>query len=90
MRFFQNLTNWVENSEKSDFSLNQVQIFTNIISTNNYMWICISKIAKTISLSTQTEVEIFQKVNSCKTIHNHCRTHQKFAQFVTLHNTTQK
>ena len=30
------------------------------------MWICISKIAKTISFSTQTEVEIFQKLIPAK------------------------
>ena len=59
MRFFQKIgkitvisiilikkpNNWVENSEKSDFSLELVRIFA-IISTNNYMWIHISKIAK--------------------------------------------
>ena len=81
--------NWVENSEKSDFSLKQVRIFTNIISTNNYMWIHISKIAKTIIFSTQTDVETFHKLFFCKTIHNYCRKHRKFAKFVILHNRTQ-
>ena len=54
------------------------------------MWIHISKIAKTIIFSTQTDVENFLKLFFAKTIHNYCRKHQKFAQFTTLHNTTQK
>ena len=29
------------------------------------------------------------QVNFCKTIHNYCRKHQKFAKFACLHNTTQ-
>ena len=53
------------------------------------MWIYISKIAKTIIFSTQTEVEIFHKLFFCKTIHNYCRKHRKFAKFVILHNRTQ-
>ena len=53
--------NWVENSEKSDFSLELVGIFA-IISTNNYMWIHISKIAKTAIFSTQTKVETIHKL----------------------------
>ena len=53
------------------------------------MWIHISKIAKTIIFSTQTEVEIFHKVNFCKTIHNYCRKHRKFAKFIILHKRTQ-
>ena len=54
------------------------------------MWIHISKVAKTIIFSTQTDVEDFIKLFFAKTIHNYCRTHRKFAQFATLHNTTQK
>ena len=53
------------------------------------MWIYISAIAKTIIFSTQTEVEIFHKLFFCKTIHNYCRKHQKFAKFVILHNRIQ-
>ena len=53
------------------------------------MWIHISKIAKTIIFSTQTEVETFHKLFFCKTIHNYCRKHRKFAKFVILHNRTQ-
>ena len=53
------------------------------------MWIHISKIAKTIIFFTQTEVETFHKLFSCKTIHNYCRKHRKFAKFVILHNRTQ-
>ena len=53
------------------------------------MWIYISKIAKTIIFSTQTEVETFHKLFFCKTIHNYCRKHRKFAKFVILHNRMQ-
>ena len=53
------------------------------------MWIYISTIARTIILSTQTEVDIFHKLFFCKAIHNYCRKHQKFAKFVILHNRTQ-
>ena len=53
------------------------------------MWIYISKIAKTIIFSTQTEVEIFHKSIFCKNIHNYCRKHRKFAKFIILHNRTQ-
>ena len=74
---------------KLDFSLKQVQIFAKIISTNNYMWIYISKIAKTIVFSTQTEVETFHKLFFCKTIHNYCRKHRKFTKFIILHNRMQ-
>ena len=49
------------------------------------MWIYISAIAKTIIFSTQTEVEIFHNLFFCKTIHNYCRKHRKFAKFVILH-----
>ena len=54
------------------------------------MWIYISKIAKTIIFSTQTEVEILYKLFFCKTIHNYCRKHRKFAKFVILHNRMHK
>ena len=53
------------------------------------MWINISKIAKTIIFSTQTEVEIFHKLIFCKNIHNYCRKHHKFAKFIILHNRAQ-
>ena len=53
------------------------------------MWIYISAITKTIIFSTQTEVEIFHKLFFCKTIHNYCRNHRKFAKFVILHNRIQ-
>ena len=53
------------------------------------MWIHISKIAKTIIFSTQTDVENFHKLFFCKTIHNYCRKHGKFAKFVILHNRMQ-
>ena len=53
------------------------------------MWIYISEIAKTIIFSTQTKVETFHKQFFCKTIHNYCRKHQKFAKFVILHNRIQ-
>ena len=53
------------------------------------MWIYISKIAKTIIFSTQTEVEIFHKLIFCKNIHNYCRKHRKFAKFIILNNRTQ-
>ena len=49
------------------------------------MWIHISKIAKTIIFSTQTDVEDFIKLFFAKTIHNYCRTHRKFAQFMQLY-----
>ena len=63
--------------------------FSQIISTNNCMWIDISAIAKTIISSTQTEVEIFHKLFFCKTIHNYCRKHWKFAKVIILHNRIQ-
>ena len=53
------------------------------------MWIHSNKIAKTIIFSTQTEVETLHKLFSCKTIHNYCRKHRKFAKFIILHNRTQ-
>ena len=53
------------------------------------MWIHISKIAKTIIFSTQTDVETFHKLFFCKAIHNYCRKHQKFTKFIILHNRTQ-
>ena len=53
------------------------------------MWIHISKIAKTIIVSRQTDVENFLTLFFAKTIHNYCRTHRKFAKIATLHNTTQ-
>ena len=53
------------------------------------MWIHISKIAKTIIFPTQTDVETFHKLFFCKTIHNFCRKHQKFAKLVILHNRRQ-
>ena len=53
------------------------------------MWIYISKIAKTVIFSTQTEVETFHRLFFCKTIHNYCKNHRKFAKFVILHNRMQ-
>ena len=73
---------------KIGFSPNKYE-FSQIISTNNCMWIDISTIAKTIIFSTQTEVEIFHKLFFHKTIHNYCRKHRKFAKFVILHNRIQ-
>ena len=80
--------NWVENSEKSDFSLELVGIFA-IISTNNYMWIHISKIAKNSYLFHTNKGGNRSQVNFTKTIHNYCRKHRKSAKFVILHNRTQ-
>ena len=53
------------------------------------MWIHISKSAKTTIFSTQTGVETFHKLFACKTIHNYCRKHRKFAKSVILHNRMQ-
>ena len=53
------------------------------------MWIYISKIAKTIIFSTQTEVKIFHKLFFYKTIQNYCRKHRKLTKFVILYNRTQ-
>ena len=53
------------------------------------MWIHISKIAKTIIFSTQKDVETFHKLFFCKTIHNYCRKHRKFAKLIILHNRMQ-
>ena len=50
------------NSEKSDFSLKTSTNFHKSYFYKNYMWIHISKIAKTTIFSTQREVEIFHKL----------------------------
>ena len=79
MRFFQkigkfalfsieltpNLTIWVENSEKLDFSVNKYE-YSDIVSTNNYMWVHISAIAKTIVFPQKIEVEILHKLYPTK------------------------
>ena len=65
IKFTPKLTIWVENSEKLDFSVKQVRIF--IVSTNNYMWIHISTVAKTIVFPHRIEVEILHKLYPAKT-----------------------
>ena len=59
------------------------------IPTNNYMWIYISTIAKTIIFSTQTEVEIFHKLFSAKPSTIIVENTEKFAKFIILHNRVQ-
>ena len=53
------------------------------------MWIHISKIAKTIIFSTQTEVEIFHKLFFAKPSTITVEKHRKLAKFVILHNRMQ-
>ena len=63
--------------------------FSHITSTNNFIWVHISTIAKTIVFPHKTKVEISPKSNLTKISTNYCRKHRKFAKFVNLHNRIQ-
>ena len=49
------------------------------------MWLNISTKAKRLFYHTKIEVVVFHKVKSYTHSDNHCRKHQKFAKFDTLH-----
>ena len=104
MRFFQkigkiailsikltaNLTIWVENSKKLDFSVKR-RIFKIFVSTNNFMWSNISAKAKQLFYHTKkNRGGNISQIKSYTYNHNYCRKHRKFAKLIILHNRTQK
>ena len=81
-----NLTNWVENSEKLEFSAKQVRIFRIFNS---------AKIIGGSVIAQKVKYLGYHRKNSCghKLLneyytynHNHCRKHQKFAKLSIQHN----
>ena len=70
------LTIWVENSEKSDFSLETGTNFRTLFLQISACGYILVQLLRQLFFSTQTEVGIFPKSFSCKNIHNHCRKHE--------------